>query len=837
MIGTTGGVPVWATLTAGGGITIAEAAGTITITNPGATGTTFGTTVNGPVSPTGGGLTTCSGYDTNISTDGVTANNVKIRLADDIVSVASITASVDFDMPAGVCTIVGSTDTAQSIYLHANGGVTETIDIHSDLGTAVNSVNIHSDVGGLTLASGLASADAINITATAGGLDIDAADQINITGTENAADAIVITSTAGGIDITAAGTAGEDIDISNTASVNLTSSENAPLAIYLHANAGTAETINIHSDQGTGADSIDINSDVGGITLAAAGLASNDAINLVATAGGVDVDAALQINLTSSQAAATAIVIDASNAAGGIDCDYGTGDMTIDGANGDFTLQTGTGAINLGADAAAHTITVGNVTGATQVDINTGTGGFNVATTGAGDVIVGSADTMLLDSAGVLELNSSAGIIGIGSDADAQNINIGTGAAARVITVGNVTGATQIVGNAGTGGIQLTSTGAGDITIDSSDTVLIDSAGVLELNSSAGVINIGNDDIDQAMNIGTVGERVITVGNIVGVTQIVGNAGTGGIQLTSTGAGDITIDSDDTLLLDSDGVLELNSSAGIISIGNDADAFAVNIGTGAAARPVTVGSTNSTSATTVQCGTGNFVVTAGGTFDLNATGNVTIDSTGGTLGLGEGADAQNMNIGTGAAARVITIGNVTGATEVAINTGTAGFNVVTTGAGDITLDSADTVLVDAAGVIELNSSAGAINIGNDADAQAVNVGTGAAARTVTVGSVDTTSATTIQSGTGDVTITSTDDIVHTSSGDVTFNTDITFITATTGVVFQEGPKIISGAGTPHGSITAPKGSLYLRTDGTGAADRAFINTNAGTDWTAISTAA
>jgi hypothetical protein len=57
---------------------------------------------------------------------------------------------------------------------------------------------------------------------------------------------------------------------------------------------------------------------------------------------------------------------------------------------------------------------------------------------------------MLLDADGVLELNSSAGAISIGNDADAQAINVGTGAAARTITIGNSTGATSLVLDCGT---------------------------------------------------------------------------------------------------------------------------------------------------------------------------------------------------------------------------------------------------------------------------------------------------------------------------------------------------------------------------------------------------
>jgi|SRR5690606_4618061 len=82
----------------------------------------------------------------------------------------------------------------------------------------------------------------------------------------------------------------------------------------------------------------------------------------------------------------------------------------------------------------------------------------------------------------------------------------------------------------------------------------------------------------------------------------------GPISLSSTGSSDIIIDSDDTLLLDADGVLELNSSAGAISIGNDANAQAINIGTGAAARTITIGNTTGSTDLDLRCGTGDFTL-------------------------------------------------------------------------------------------------------------------------------------------------------------------------------------------------------------------------------------
>jgi hypothetical protein len=46
--------------------------------------------------------------------------------------------------------------------------------------------------------------------------------------------------------------------------------------------------------------------------------------------------------------------------------------------------------------------------------------------------------------------------------------------------------------------------------------------------------------------------------------------------------------------------------------------------------------------------------------------------------------------------------------------------------------------------------------------------------------------------------------------------------------------IYMGSGAP--TVAAAKGSLYLRSDGSGVGDRAYINTNGTTGWAAITTA-
>ena len=76
--------------------------------------------------------------------------------------------------------------------------------------------------------------------------------------------------------------------LDDTGSIVLTSTDNASGAISLITNGGTAETLLIQSEQGTGTSSVDIVSNAGGITLNA-GLSAASALTLNAsgTAGGI----------------------------------------------------------------------------------------------------------------------------------------------------------------------------------------------------------------------------------------------------------------------------------------------------------------------------------------------------------------------------------------------------------------------------------------------------------------------------------------------------------------------------------------------------------------------
>ena len=439
------------TLTGDGGGAISPAAGNITlaggtnITTAGAGSTitfnldaaiTLATSVTSALYTTAAAsdllITAAAGQDVVIKMgDNAAANKVSFTDTDD-----AEVASIDSD---GAFTTTGLTFTglltanASATIQTAGTALTLAADNSGDAvilggGTVARAITIGQDAAAHTIAIGQAAAGAITID-TAAGVSIDAAAASNFT-------------VAGaGIDLTLASGAGRVIVNGEEAAAN--------------------------------------------------------AITLLSAAGGIDADCALQMNLASSQAAADAVRIDASNAAGGIDVDDGGGGMTFDslagisldaaaasnfsvsGAGIDLSLVSAGGRVVMnGEEAAADACRILSAAGGLDcdvalqlslvssqaavadsiriqasaadggIDIDSGTGGINMASTGVLD----------LDAAGALSINSSAGVINMGDDAVAQNINIGTGAAARTVTMGNTTGASGLVLQAGTGEITVTGT-------------------------------------------------------------------------------------------------------------------------------------------------------------------------------------------------------------------------------------------------------------------------------------------------------------------------------------------------------------------------------------------
>jgi len=571
LIASTGAAaPAWAAITAGAGINVTNGAGSIQIDATGATAVNYPTDVAGPVVPTGLGAVNVLG-GSNITTDGTVANTITIDLDNDVAVTGGLTAGHDLIMSGGSMTITADDDVAQAVYIHANGGTNETIDIHSDQGTGVSAIDIHADVGGIDIDSGLSTVDAINITASdaAGGIDIDS------------------------------GTGGFDVLTTGAVSID----------------GGAASNLTV-----TGAFDLDVGTTLG------------------------------SLNLTAGEAAADAIVIDATDAAGGIDVDCGTGGFSLVCGNGTVAIESGTGAINVGVDAAAKTVTVGSVTGAAATVLQSGTGNTSITSTGTIDI----------DGTGAISINSTGGALNIGDDNDAQAINVGTSASARTVTIGNTNTTTGVVLDSGSGDITANAT-LGSVVLNSTEDV----ADCIYLHANAGTtetIRLHSDQGTSSTSVhmqSDVGGCAMTAG-LAAANSIVINASNaaGGIDI-DYGTGGMTIDA-------TNGAFTLQTGTGAISLGADA-----------VAKTVTVGTTTGAGATTIQSGSGNTAVTSTGAILLDSAGVLEINSSGGAISIGNDVIAQAVNVATGGD-RTVIIGSGTGVNTVTVECGTGGANFGTT---------------------------------------------------------------------------------------------------------------------------------------------------------------
>ena len=375
----------------------------------------------------------------------------------DIIATGS---SVNITATENVSTAIVLSASAGGIDISATGAPGEDIDIVNTGGSinlsatesATNAVTIVATAGGIDIsASGAAAGEDIDIVATGS--------SVNISSTESAVDSIVIESTAGGIDILASGAAaGEDIDITATgSSVNVTSTENVAACIFLRANAGTSETIRLHADQGTGVASIDLLSDVGGITLTS-GLASEDAINLSATAGGVDIDGALSVIIASSENAADALQLRSS--AGGIDI------LATSAAAGEDIDIVATGSsVNISSsESAVDSIVISSSAGGIDILASGAAAGEDIDIVATGSSVNISSSESAVDS---IVISSSAGgidILASGAAAGEDIDIIATGSSVNITSTEAVAAAVNITASTGAGGITMTS-GTGNITM------------------------------------------------------------------------------------------------------------------------------------------------------------------------------------------------------------------------------------------------------------------------------------------------------------------------------------------------------------------------------------
>jgi prolyl-tRNA editing enzyme YbaK/EbsC (Cys-tRNA(Pro) deacylase) len=145
--------------------------------------------------------------------------------------------------------------------------------------------------------------------------------------------------------------------------------------------------------------------------------------------------------------------------------------VTVDAATTLALEVAAAGNINVGTDAVAKTVSIGDATGATAVNITSGTG--NIEAVSAAAVTVDAATTLALEVAA------------------AGTINVGTDAVEKTINIGDATGATAINIASGTGDVDITS--ADQIRINADAQVVINGAGGMSLDVTTGGITIGSN--------------------------------------------------------------------------------------------------------------------------------------------------------------------------------------------------------------------------------------------------------------------------------------------------------------------------------------------------------
>ena len=331
--------------------------------------------------------------------------------------------------------------------------------------------------------------------------------------------------------------------------------------------------------------------------------------------------------------------------------------------NSAVTFQTGTGALNLGTDAAAKAITLGNSTGSTSTTINSGTGGIILNTAPATNFITN------LGTTGSAVFGSTTA----NSDKLALLPSTGTGTSyTGTLTSSNLTGnVTWTLPN--TSGILLTSRSfsgwiLGGNAPGAASVIGTTDNSPVTFQTGTGALNLGTDAFAKA----------VTLGNSTGTTSTTINSGTGGITLNTGAATNFTAN------------LGTTGSAVFGSTTANSDKLALLPAAGSGTTYTgTLTSSNLTGNVTWTLPNSSGTILTSATFSGwllggNAPGAASIigttDNSAVTFQTGTGA----LKLGTDAFAKAITLGNSTGATSITLNSGTGGITLNTRTATNFT---------------------------------------------------------------------------------------------------------------------------------------------------------
>jgi hypothetical protein len=398
--------------------------------------------------------------------------------------------------------------------------------------------------------------------------------------------------------------------------------------------------------------------------------------------------------------------------------------------------------VNIGTGTSTGAVSIANGTGAQTIGIGNGAAVKTVS--------LGSTNTTSTTS-----INSGSGGVRI-NDNNNQPTNINTGTSTGAVSIGNTGTSIAMLGTT-----TINTTGSGNTTIGNAST---SGTTTIATNSTTGRLVIsglptGTTDDVLLINGSNQVSRITQVNLLAGSAwTLLGNSGTSAATnfIGTTDAQPLVFRTDNvermrisetgllsavkgadiyggTIWLNANHNFETNintgTSTGGVTIGGSA-AQTIDIGTGAAAKTVNIGSTNTTSTTSLNSGSGGVKVNV----DNNQPTNINTGTSTGAVTIG-GSAAQTIDIAAGTGNKTLGLGSTDGASTTSLNSGSGGVKV--------NVDNNQPTNINT------GTSTGGVTIGGSA-AQTIDIGTGAAAKTVNIGSTNTTSTTSLNSGSGGV---------------------------------------------------------------------------------------
>lgn len=492
----------------------------------------------------------------------------------------------------------------------------------------------------------------------------------------------------------------------------------------------------------------------GASTLAAVSGTTATFSSTLHAGGATTLATTLGVTGTTTLAALTQVGTASINASGSATTTIGgsSGAVTLVAGAGNLAINGGGNTIDIGTDAA-NTIVIGDAAGAASLSMYVGSGNFLLDGVAASTYAVGPSTTT-----GTVVIGGTAqtGAITLGSSTGASNsVLIANGSGSTAVSIANVTttGATVSIMDAAAIGT------ASNFNVFTGSTPTAALTANLLTGATPGAASVVNI-MTGAQSAGTSQFNLFT-GNITGGTQTFNLA-------TGTGAAAINIGTGAT------GVKTIaigGTAANVITIGNTQTTGSITIGNALTSGTVTIGGTAGTGLISI----GNATNATGQTVSINNAASITGASLVNVLAGATPGAAMTLNVMTGLSSAAGVSNFQTGA----YSGGTSTFNVFTGtstgGTQTINLATGSSPAVvnignAAAGAISLVSAAGitstiasgqtyavvggggTIHIGVDA-ANTIAIGNGAFATTTALGSVNTTSTTTINAGSGGIQLT------------------------------------------------------------------------------------